>query len=129
MSRSMCFIALALSFGWRGSPGEWMVWAWATLWYHRWFRPRCAEQEGPEPAADDTHSLIHHIQRERGVTVTWVASCGTIPYFGTLVAACREATDALNAVSNLLKLSSKQGQHMLEWLPAYNKVQSLASVS
>ena len=44
----LTLIFLVLSFGWRGSPGEWMVWAWATLWYHRSFKPNEPEVEGPE---------------------------------------------------------------------------------
>ena len=41
-------IFLVLSFGWRGSPGEWMVWAWAALLHHAHFRPEQPWRDGPE---------------------------------------------------------------------------------
>ena len=43
-----------LTFGWTGSPGEWMVWAWVVKAYHAAFAPA-------DPAWDDRvsfHSLF-----------------------------------------------------------------------
>ena len=37
-----------LSFGWRGSPGEWMVFAWAALLHHSNFHPEKRWRDGPE---------------------------------------------------------------------------------
>ena len=37
-------IYLVLTFGWTGSPGEWMVWAWLCKSLHAAFRPADARR-------------------------------------------------------------------------------------
>ena len=43
-----------------------------------------------------TDALLHCLQRERGATCAWVASGGTLPAFGTLMAQWRTNTDSQN---------------------------------
>ena len=46
--KPLTLIFLVLSFGWSGSPGEWMPWALAAVHAHREFRPSQPELEGEE---------------------------------------------------------------------------------
>ena len=46
--RVMLLFYLVLTFGWLGSPGEWMVWAWAAILYLQHWSPRLPSREGPE---------------------------------------------------------------------------------
>ena len=41
-------LLLVLTFGWAGSPGEWMPWALGTLCHHRAHRPSQPRRDGPE---------------------------------------------------------------------------------
>eukprot|EP00959_Pyramimonas_sp_CCMP1952_P279500 5843448-Pyramimonas_sp.AAC.1 len=40
---------MVLAFGWTGSPGKWMIWAWVATCYHAAYRPADARRDGDVP--------------------------------------------------------------------------------
>jgi len=55
-------ISLAMTFGWLGSPGEYMIYAWAAKWFHAAHRP-------PAPCVNDTVAF----------SSIWLMDDGVIP--------------------------------------------------
>ena len=42
-------VYMVLTFGWTGSPGEWMIWAWVAKCYHAAYRPADARWDDDVP--------------------------------------------------------------------------------